>query len=199
MSAPGNKGLSGAFASLDKRVVFYSLFAAAVVATLVVHGLLLGWLSTQSAATSKRLTDAARMERIVKQTWWIEEDNKLTSQMEVIKKRFWKGDTIGLVRADIEKFLQDSLARHGLKVSNLMLETKAVDIKGIAFMRAQVKLNGPSAGVIRMLNDLALGPNELFVSGIQIRFLNEQAIAEVNLDAPTLVSGKSPAPDPAPK
>ena len=194
MSMLGNKGLTAALASVDRRVLFFSLFALGCLATLVVDVLLLGSLNARSAAMSKSLGDAARLQRIVKQTWWIDENDKLTAQIETIKQRFWKGDTIGLVRADVEKFIQDLLARHSLKASNLLVETKLTEVKGIAIMRAQVKLNGPTAGVIKMLNDLALGSNEVFLTGVLIRFLNEQAIAEFNLDAPTLIAEAPAAP-----
>ena len=200
MSMLGNKGLTAALASVDRRVLFFSLFALGCLATLIVDVLLLGSLNARSAAMTNSLSDAARLQRIVKQTWWIDENDKLTAQIETIKQRFWKGDTIGLVRADVEKFIQDLLSLHGLKASNLLVETKLVDTKGIAIMRAQVKLNGPTAGVIKMLNDLALGPHEVFVSGVMIRFMNEQAIAEFNLDAPTLVAAAATATTgPAPK
>ena len=190
MSKPMRIAGIPALAALDRRVLFLGTYALVAVIAVIFHGLVLSWLSDVSAAKIARMTEATRMDRIVKQEWWVDDNDKLALQVSAIRSRFWKGETIGIVRADLERFLQDVLTRNELQASNVLIEPKATDVKGIAMIRAQMKFTGPTIGTLKLLNDLAAGPNEIFISGVNIRFFKEQVTAELNLDAPTIVGGK---------
>ena len=196
MSSGSHVSSLAALKAMDRRVLFVGVYLTVGVVAVVAQVLAYQWLNAAAASTTTRLREAARMERIVQQTWWVDEDQKLTSQIGAAKAQFWKGETMGLVRADLERHVQGLLTRHGLKANSVLVETKVTDSKGIALMRAQVKVSGPTAGVLHMLNDLGGGAQELLISGVNIRFFNEQANAEFTLDAPTLVGSGGVAPVP---
>ena len=174
-------------ASLDPRARFGVLLLAACVVALMAHGFMYSWLYNRSRTLNTRLNEVARMERIVTQTWWIDEQQKAEAQVTGIKQRFWRAKTIGLVRADIERFVQDVLAQNALKATSILVDTKVTESNDIAMLRAQLKVDGPTTSILKMLDDLAFGKNEIYVAGAIIRFRTEQALSEITLDAPTII------------
>ncbi len=103
--------ISAAIERLDGRALFFGLYGAGACVALIGYLFLFGWLNEAVHTGQLRLLEETRTERILKQTWWLEDRQVTVKRVAEIKGRFWKGETIGLVRADIERFLQALLTR----------------------------------------------------------------------------------------
>lgn len=202
MKGPAASGLP-ALASIDRRALFFGTFCLVMLLALSALAIASAKIAEVSRGVNKRIAEAQRTERIAKQTWWPEESQKAAAQVEAIKQRFWAGKTLGLIRADVERFVQGLVTGNGLKAQALLVDSKAVDSKGFQLLPAQVKVHGPTAKILDMIDGLASGPQELFVAGVNIRFFKDQATAEIRLEAPIIVeeekaAGQATAASPAP-
>ena len=175
-------------AAMDRRTRFLLGYVVALAMCVAFHIWGLGWLDDTALATKIKLAEVERTERISKQTWWLEEDRVARAEIDAAKARFWKGETIGLVRAEIEAFIQQQLTKNGLKAQTIVVDNKITDAKGVPLLRAQIKLIGQTAGLIGLLDDLGKGSMELFMTGVNLQIRGAECMAEITIDAPTIAA-----------
>lgn len=178
------------FTQLDPRARFFLIYAVTVVAGCFLLAGVLGHNVEEARRNRSRSDETARVERIVTQTWWRDENAGLEAEVARIKLRFWSATTIGLVRAELERVLQSKIAASGLKASSLVVESKTTEADGVSLLQAQFKVAGQTQGLLALLEDLGNETRDLFVSGVSMRVLPQQTQAEVIVFVPTLLEQK---------
>ena len=186
------------FGSSDPKTQFAAIAVFLAAATILAHALLLGWLTTELEETSVRVKESTRIANIVKQDWWLEEDKTLADEVQKVRQRFWSGETIGLVRAELEKRVQTLMGRHGLQASGMLIETRPTDHKGISLITTQLKFQGKTQGLLAALSELAADEKDVFLSRVTFRIFQDLTNVEVTFDAPIAVVGGDQAQGTAP-
>ncbi len=173
--------------TLDRRVIFLAAIAAAVIISLLLHPIALGQLKQMAAERDRRAQRIARQDRIIKQQWWLKSNDALGKQVEALRARFWTGDTVGIIRATLEKFLLGLATRRKLQIRNFLIETDPRDVEGISLIEARVVLSGPTNQVVHLLSDLEMFDKDIFVEDISWQVLPKISIVEIVMFAPVTV------------
>lgn len=132
----------------------------------------------QSRYTSTQ-TRYMRLESQVTDRDWKERADTATAYAASLETRFWQGDTPGLAEAGFERWIRQTLDRHGIEVRQVQLtrgpiteELAGLDKTSLSSIeRIRAKVIGPlnEAAIILFLNDAASHQSWIIVEQLVAR------------------------------